>query len=64
MITKIMINVFMPAISQSVENKIIIVHSMSLIIYFVGVYRVRLAKFKNHELAGGEGRGGRRYPGK
>ena len=55
MITEIMINVFMPAIVQSVENKIIIVHSMSL--NFVAV-RVMHAKFNNHEYAGGEVWGG------
>ena len=45
MMTKITINVFISAIVQSVENKIIMVRSMSL--NFVGV-RVMDARFNNH----------------
>ena len=53
MITKIMINVFMPAIVQSVENKIIIVHSMSL--NFLAVIKSYARKVNNQEYAGGRG---------
>ena len=41
MITKMMINVFMPAIAQSVENKIIMVRSMSLNFVAVRVVNAR-----------------------